>query len=174
MLDPQNECFNFRNSMSSPQKISPQEDIFVRREDFDGYFSKPIPKATFFRWVNEGKVKKARDLDGWYKLNATLIHQGLPEIDLKAYRANQKKQTREFRKKQLLYLAFVECDPALEFTFDDIDPPESLEPREIDFVFKASESLKKYFQKLEMRDVYGKSLLCKDLLSEHTDLDDLN
>ena len=162
-----------KNTMSAAPKNDPNNEIFVRREDFDRYFSKPIPKATFFRWVNEGKVKKARDLDGWYKLNATLMHQGLPEVDLKAYRASKKKQTREYRKKQLLFQVFKEVDPALEFTFDDIEEPETLEPKEVEFVFKASEALKRHFSKSEIRDVYQRSLICKDLLDEHIDLEDI-
>jgi hypothetical protein len=50
--------------MSAAPKNDRNNEIFVRREDFDRYFSKPIPKPTFFRWVEEGKVKKARELNG--------------------------------------------------------------------------------------------------------------
>ncbi|MGE9293930.1 MAG: hypothetical protein ACQKBW_09985 [Puniceicoccales bacterium] len=47
---------------------------------------KAIPKATFHRWVNEGKIKKARDLEGWCLLNKTLVHQGMEPVDVEEFR----------------------------------------------------------------------------------------
>lgn len=50
--------------MSPASKYDPNNELFVRREDFDRIFAKAVPKATFHRWVAEGKIKKARNLDG--------------------------------------------------------------------------------------------------------------
>ena len=86
-------------------KGSDAEDVFVRREDFDRYFSRPIPKATFFRWVTEGKILKARLLDGWYPLNANLVRNGLPPVDISQFRTERQTVEKGLRNRQLLYLA---------------------------------------------------------------------
>lgn len=99
--------------MTAAKKIDPENEIFVRREDFDLYFSKPIPKATFFRWVDQGKVKKARDLDGWYKLNATLVHQGMPPVDCDSILSSKP----DLGDRHLLYCAILQIHPILEKQF---------------------------------------------------------
>lgn len=91
--------------MCAAPKYDPNSEIFVRREAFDRYFAKPIPKATFFRWVNEGKVKKARDLDGWYLLNKTLVHQGMQPVDVTEFQKSREALHPAVRLQQLLYIA---------------------------------------------------------------------
>ena len=105
------------------------------------HFSPPPSKPTFFRWVNEGKIKKARDLQGYYLLNATLTHQGMPSVDTKAYLDRIKDTPKALRTRQLLYLAvlnefpdFKETDPAL------FKVPEELSTGELTMIEHMQES----------------------------------
>lgn len=148
-----------------------EDDIAVKKETILKLFDPPPGKTQFHAWVNKGKIKKARDLGGYFLLNATRVHQGMPPVDIKAYRLNLKKRTRAYRKKQLLYAAFIDLDSALEFAFDDIELPETLETREVDFVCKASRSICKHFEVLGIRDRYEKTIFCKGLLEENVELE---
>jgi len=62
------------NIMSAAPKNDPNNEIFVRREEILELFSDkhgaPPSKASFFRYVDTGKVKKARGLQGWYNTSS--------------------------------------------------------------------------------------------------------
>ncbi|MBC2594475.1 hypothetical protein H5P28_09420 [Ruficoccus amylovorans] len=111
--------------MPAAPKYDPNNEIFVRREDFDRVFSKAVPKATFHRWVNEGKIKKARDLEGWYLLNATLVHQGMQPVDVEVFKREREDTPAGLKNSQLLYLAVMLSDP----TFAILTPPRFSLPR---------------------------------------------
>lgn len=121
--------------MSAAPKNDPGNEIFVRREDFDRYFSKPIPRATFFRWVDQGKIKKARDLDGWYKLNATLVYQGLQPVDVSALQEKRKAVDKRLKNRQLLYLAAKAADPLYGQNLPKyFEEPETLTEKEVEMI----------------------------------------
>lgn len=105
--------------MSAVPKYDPNNELFVRREDFDRVFAKAVPKATFHRWVAEGKIKKARDLDGWYLLNKTLVHQGMEPVDVSEFRKERQAVPAGLRNSQLLYLAVILSD----LHFEILCPP---------------------------------------------------
>ncbi|QYY37403.1 hypothetical protein [Ruficoccus sp. ZRK36] len=105
--------------MSAAPKYDPNNEIFVRREDFDRVFLKAIPKATFHRWVSEGKIKKARDLEGWYLLNKTLVHQGMEPVDVEEFRQERQEVPQGLKNSQLLYIAVLQSDAAFEI----LSPP---------------------------------------------------
>ncbi|WP_309398591.1 hypothetical protein [Cerasicoccus maritimus] len=96
--------------MSASLKYDPNNELFVRREDFDRVFSKSVPKATFHRWVKDGKIKKARDLDGWYLLNKTLVHQGMAPVDVEEFKKERESTPAGLKNSQLLYIAVMQSD----------------------------------------------------------------
>ena len=106
--------------MGATRKYDPNNEILVRREDFDRVFSRVIPKSTFHRWVAAGKIKEARDLDGWYLLNATLVHQGMESVDVSEFRREREETPQGLKNSQLLYLAVLAADPA----FETCSPPQ--------------------------------------------------
>lgn len=105
--------------MTTSPKYDPNNELFVRREDFDRVFAKAVPKATFHRWVTEGKIKKARDLDGWYLLNKTLVHQGMEPVDVTEFRKEREAVPTGLRNSQLLYLAVILSD----LHYEILSPP---------------------------------------------------
>jgi len=70
-----------RTTAKSPTKSSSGYPEFaVRREGFDRYFDKPLPRSTFHDLVNKGIVIPLKGLKGFYKLNETLRRMGLREV----------------------------------------------------------------------------------------------
>lgn len=119
------------------------DDVCVSRDEILKYFSPPPSKPTFFRWVNEGKIKKARDLQGYYLLNATLVHQGMPPVDTKKYLEAIKKQPQGLRRRQLLYLAALSAMPELKETDPPFFPvPEHLCTKDLNVIEKFAQSIK--------------------------------
>ncbi|MDP0496324.1 MAG: hypothetical protein Q7Q73_08965 [Verrucomicrobiota bacterium JB024] len=119
--------------MSAAPKYDPNNEIFVRREDFDQVFSKAIPKATFHRWAGEGKVVKARDLDGWYLLNKTLVHQGMEPVDVGEFRKERQSVPQGLKNSQLLYIAVLQSDARFAIVSPPRFPlPSTLTPEEVE------------------------------------------
>ena len=99
-------------------RYDPSNEIFVRREEILELFSdqhgSPPSKATFFRYVDTGKVKKARGLQGWYKLNATRVELGMGPVDVNERCLRRLAQKQFYRDAQLLHDAVIELDKSLE------------------------------------------------------------
>ncbi len=80
-------------------------------------------------------MKKARDLDGWYKLNATLMHQGLDPVDASELRKQREGVDKRLKSRQLLYLAAKAADPfygqQLPKYFEE---PETLTEKEVEMI----------------------------------------
>jgi len=55
-------------------------EFAVRREGFDRYFKKPMPKSTFHDLVNKGQIVPMKGLRGFYRLNDSLRRMGLREV----------------------------------------------------------------------------------------------
>ncbi|MGE9296017.1 MAG: hypothetical protein ACQKBV_07015 [Puniceicoccales bacterium] len=149
--------------MSASRKYDPKNELFVRREDFDRVFSKAVPKATFHRWVKDGKIKKARDLDGWYLLNKTLVHQGMAPVDIKEFKQERESTPTGLKNSQLLYLAVLQSDAA----FEALAPPRfklptTLTPEEVAKVRKLMgehEKVMSFYQERSQRVIYQHGFL---------------
>lgn len=72
-----------------------QDDVAVRKDVIDTLFDPPIARSTFYKKVDDGVVVKCRGIDGYYRLNATRAKLGLPQVDVQAYRAQNRKSVRE-------------------------------------------------------------------------------
>ena len=69
--------------MSKPSSKAPPTgypEFAVRRESFDSYFDKPLPRSTFHDLVGKGIVVPLKGLKGFYKLNDSLRRMGLREV----------------------------------------------------------------------------------------------
>ena len=69
--------------MSKPSSKAPPTgypEFAVRRESFDSYFDKPLPRSTFHDLVGKGIVVPLKGLKGFYKLNDSLRRLGLREV----------------------------------------------------------------------------------------------
>lgn len=82
------------------------EEIFVKKEQILSYFSKPPSKATFYRWVQSGKIVRSSLSDEYYHLNATLKNCGLPLEDIAKFNKDPSKKTRVEEVSKLVWLVF--------------------------------------------------------------------
>ena len=130
----------------SPPKAKFSDDVCVSREEILKHFSPAPSYPTFFRWVNEGKIKKARDLQGYYLLNATLVHQGMPAVDTSAYLKRIKETPTALKNRQLMYLAAVNLDHQHQIlcTPPDFKLPDEFSTDELDKISKIQEELLGY------------------------------
>ncbi len=55
-------------------------EFAVRREKFDSFFDKPLPRSTFHDMVNRGIIIPMKGLKGFYKLNESLFRMGLKPV----------------------------------------------------------------------------------------------
>lgn len=55
-------------------------EFAVRREGFDQFFDKPLPRSTFHDMVNRGTIVPMKGLKGFYKLNESLCRMGLKPV----------------------------------------------------------------------------------------------
>jgi hypothetical protein len=79
-------------------------EIAVRREDFNRFFSKPIPKSTFYDLVEKGSISRLKHLEGFYKLNDSLSRLGLREVPSLPEAASRSTE-------DIVRLAFSAIDP---------------------------------------------------------------
>jgi hypothetical protein len=63
-----------------------EDDLAVKRETIIKLFDPPPGKTTFHEWVNKGAIVKARNLKGYYLLNATPVRLGMNPIPMKDLR----------------------------------------------------------------------------------------
>ena len=89
-------------------KAEIEDDIAVRKEEILQLFNPPPGKTQFHEWIRRGKIKKARDLGGYFLLNATRKHLGLPLVDIKAFREKRESVDKGLKNRQLLYLATLD------------------------------------------------------------------
>lgn len=122
------------------------DDIFVRREELLQMFDPAPSRATFFRWVDQGRVKKARDLDGWYLLNATRVHQGMKPIDVTQRVAERMALSLILREGQVLYLSILSVDDRFCYSHPTFELPSMLSPTEIE---KMANAMKHHCRVLE-------------------------
>lgn len=83
----------------------PTSDLCVHREVILDFFHPKPGRTTFFDWVKEGKVVSA-GVKSFYRLNATLLRFGLPEVDIEEFQARQKKDNID-RERALLFTALT-------------------------------------------------------------------
>ena len=69
--------------MSKPSSKTPPTgypEFAVRRDGFDRYFDKPLPRSTFHDLVKKGIIIPLKVIKGLYKLNDSLRRMGLREV----------------------------------------------------------------------------------------------
>src|ERR1035437_9473543 len=77
------ENSNIPPRMTKPSSKAPPTgypEFAVRRESFDRYFDKPLPRSTFHDLVGKGVVVPLKGLKGFYTLNDALRRLGLREV----------------------------------------------------------------------------------------------
>ena len=70
----------FRIKRKPPSAPPDAPEFIVSREFFDRYFEKPMPTATFYDLVEEGKILRWPEVRGRYFLNASMRRLGLPVV----------------------------------------------------------------------------------------------
>ena len=70
----------FRVKRKPPSAPPDTPEFIVSREFFDRYFERPMPTATFYDRVDEGKILRWPEIRGRYYLNASLKRLGLPTV----------------------------------------------------------------------------------------------
>jgi hypothetical protein len=63
-----------------------EDDLVVKRETIIKLFDPPPGRTTFHEWVNKGAIVKARNLKGYYLLNATRVRLGMNPVSIKDLR----------------------------------------------------------------------------------------
>jgi hypothetical protein len=66
---------------SNRSKTFDGPEFIVSREFFNRYFEKPIPKSTFYDFVNGGRIIPWSLMRGRYLLNESLHRMGLPTVE---------------------------------------------------------------------------------------------
>ncbi|MBN8461131.1 MAG: hypothetical protein J0M04_25180, partial [Verrucomicrobia bacterium] len=82
-------------------------EFAVRREGFDPYFDKPLPRSTFHDLVNRGTIIPMKGLKGFYKLNESLCRMGLKPVP------SLPVATKERTQEEIVRLAFSLIDSGL-------------------------------------------------------------
>jgi hypothetical protein len=97
------------SARANTQKPSPftGPEFAVRREGFDRFFDKPMPRSTFHDMVNRGTIVPMRGLKGFYKLNESLCRMGLKPV------ASLPDDPKERSTEEIVRLAFSLIDPLL-------------------------------------------------------------
>ena len=80
-------------------------EFAVRREGFDQFFDKPMPRSTFHDMVNRGIIIPMKGLKGFYKLNESLCRMGLKPVQ--ALPEAAKERTME----EMVRMSFSLIDP---------------------------------------------------------------
>jgi hypothetical protein len=145
-----------------PKIPKAEDDIAVRREEICKLFNPPPGKTAFHDWVNKGKIVKARDLSGYFLLNATRLRLRMPPVDVKAYRKDYSAEQQAHRKLQLRYLAVLELDDRMLQVMPDIPFPGELTQSDIDEVISMLAELRPQYETVE--GDLPKASFCKGFL----------
>lgn len=123
-------------------KAEIEDDIAVRKEEILELFSPPPGKTQFHEWIRRGKIKKARDLGGYFLLNATRKHLGMPLVDVKSLREKREGVDKTLKNRQLLYLAAKAADPFYgEKLPKYFEEPETLTEKEVEMIEDLKEQI---------------------------------
>ena len=126
-----------------------EDDIAVRREEICKLFTPPLGKTAFHDWVNKGKIVKARDLSGYFLLNATRARLRMPRVDVKAYRRDYSAEQQAQRELQLRYIAVLELDDRMFHVMPDIPFPRELTQSDIKEVLNLLDVLRPNYTTVE-------------------------
>lgn len=163
-------------SMSAARKKPVEDDVFVNREEICRLFNPPPSESAFHRMVDSGKIKKARDLRGYYLLNATRVHQGMEPVDVRSYRKRREETSAGLKNSQLLFLAVLQCDER----FAILSPPsfklpEALTAEEmakIEKLRQEHERLADFYEETGERTIYRHGFLDALEAAAHIDLEE--
>jgi len=142
----------------------PEDDVAVRKEGIMELFNPPPGHTTFYDWVKKGRIVQARDVSGYFLLNATRKRMRMPLVDVAEYRRRRMDQPKGLKNSQLLYLAVTHCDPRLvSFSAPPQFPvPDSLTMEELDKIEILQREHLKLMEHLEegpMQTVYRQGFL---------------
>lgn len=139
-----------------------EDDIAVRREEICKLFTPPPGKTAFHDWVNKGKIVKARDLSGYFLLNATRVRLRMPPVDVKAYRRDYSAEQQAQRELQLRYIAVLELDDRMFHVMPDISFPDALTGADVKEVLRLLDVLRPEYATVE--GDLAKASFCKAFL----------
>jgi hypothetical protein len=145
-----------------PKIPKAEDDIAVRRDEICKLFNPPPGKTAFHDWVNKGKIVKARDLTGYFLLNATRLRLRMPPVDVKAYRRDYSAEQQAQRELQLRYIAVLELDDRMLHVMPDIPFPGALTQSDITEVLNLLDALRPNYATVE--GDLQKASFCKGFL----------
>lgn len=119
----------------SPREKEIIDDIFVRWEDIAKLFHPPPGPSTFFDWINQGLIVKARGIKGYYLLNATRVRLGMNPIDTELARKQLGKPTDIKLKEKVETTAPMPSDNELRS-----DPPANIDVKQAAVYLNVSET----------------------------------